>query len=420
MSNNQKTIETKKPLRILFVTRDLFPPFRVDVAVLFGKEMVGKGHEIGWVMQSADECRKGYKAEWQGGEAWVGPTNTGEKFAHRLHKHLRGFLHNALSARLLLLKRYDIIQVKDRFFTAVLYLAMARLFKTKYIFWLSFPFPEASLYEARERTARYALISLIRGLVYKFLLYNVILMHADHVFVQSDQMKLDIQRQGIDEQKMTVVPMGIDAEAFTIDAIGEVPSLPEGKDHPRIAYLGTLIGVRRIDFIIRVLSMVLNEVPQARLFLIGSGDTEEDIEMLKREACNLGILDAVVFTGFLDRSRALELVRSADVCVSPFYPTPILNSTSPTKLMEYMALGKAVVANDHPEQKQIIAESGGGICVEYRERAFADAIVFLLKNPFVIQKMGRMGKNWVLQNRSYSKISDKVERIYYSLLLKEK
>ncbi len=41
----------------------------------------------------------------------------------------------------------------------------------------------------------------------------------------------------------------------------------------------------------------------------------------------------------------------------------ILRAASPTKLVEYMAMGKAVVANDHPEQKRVIEESGAGYCV---------------------------------------------------------
>ncbi len=89
----------------------------------------------------------------------------------------------------------------------------------------------------------------------------------------------------------------------------------------------------------------------------------------------------MVFVGQLPQAQALRYVREADVCVSPFYPTAILQSTSPTKLVEYMAMGKAVVANDHPEQKRVIEESGAGYCVPYEEQPFADAIVKLLKDP---------------------------------------
>ena len=404
----------QRPLKILFVARDQFPPFRVDVAVLFGKEMVKKGHEIDWVLQSQHDCKKGYRTRWPGVNAWVGPTDNGGKFLHRLHKHLLGFLHNLACMHLFFRKRYDIIQVKDRFFTAVLYLAMAKIFRSKYVFWISYPFAEASFYEVRIKSARYPFVSSIRGMLYTFLLYKIILVNADHVFVQSEQMKKDIQAYGIGAGKMTAVPMGFEADGLKVDDIETRHS--DSDHHAKIVYIGTLMRLRRIDFVIRAFSMVLNEVPNARLYLVGAGETDEDINLLEREARNLGILEAVIFTGFLERQKAMEIVSDADVCISPFYPTPILNSTSPTKLIEYMALGKSVVANEHPEQRRIIESSGGGICVAYRETEFADAIVYLLTHPDINETMGKMGRDWVFQNRTYEIIADSVEQAYYKKL----
>jgi len=78
--------------------------------------------------------------------------------------------------------------------------------------------------------------------------------------------------------------------------------------------------------------------------------------------------------------------------------------------VEYMALGKAVVANDHPEQKRLIEASGGGLCVAYDEHAFADAIVILLQNPQTAQLMGERGRRYAIEHRSYGVIADAVER----------
>ena len=79
-----------------------------------------------------------------------------------------------------------------------------------------------------------------------------------------------------------------------------------------------------------------------------------------------------------------------------------------TKLIEYMALGKAVVANDHPEQRLVIAASGSGICTRYAEEPFADAIIRLLKHPNQAVEMGIKGKRYVAEHRIYSKIADLV------------
>jgi len=102
----------------------------------------------------------------------------------------------------------------------------------------------------------------------------------------------------------------------------------------------------------------------------------------------------------------------ATVCVSPFYPTPILNSTSPTKLIEYMAMGLPVVANDHPEQQLVLQESGAGICVPYVEEAFAQAIIRLIRDPDAAASMGRAGRAYVATHRDYQRIAAAVAAEY--------
>jgi glycosyltransferase involved in cell wall biosynthesis len=161
---------------------------------------------------------------------------------------------------------------------------------------------------------------------------------------------------------------------------------------------------------LRTLALVLREIPQTKLYLVGKGEQPEDEEYLHQEAQRLGVLSAVIFTGQLPRQQALRYVQDADVCVSPFYPTPVLNSASPTKLVEYMAMGKAVVANTHPEQKLLIDQSGCGYCVPYEEDAFAAAIVELLRAPRLAREMGERGRRYVIEHRAYGVIATGVER----------
>jgi glycosyltransferase involved in cell wall biosynthesis len=113
--------------------------------------------------------------------------------------------------------------------------------------------------------------------------------------------------------------------------------------------------------------------------------------------------------GALPQAQALRYAQEADVCASPFYPTPVLRSTSPTKLVEYMALGKAVVANDHPEQRRVLEESAAGYCVPYDERAFADAVISLLAHPDTSRQMGARGRQYVREHRSYPSIAAALE-----------
>jgi glycosyltransferase involved in cell wall biosynthesis len=393
---------------MLVVSSDTYPPTRVDVRILLAEELGGRGHRIDWLLQSEAECKRPYVAKLGTGAVWVGATDTGSSRLCRIRRHVLGIANDFKLFGRLKSGDYDAIQVKDKFLSGLLAIMASRIYRVKYLYWLSWPFPEASLTRARDGTARYPLLYLVRGYFFKVLLYRILLPTADHVFVQSEQMKRDLAAEGIAPTKMTAVPMGIrPTNADPRESLSGRGRIV-GERHC-VLYLGTLARVRRIDFLVRVLARVRVSIPDAKLYLVGRGDEPKDEQVIIDESVRLGVENAIVYVGQRTQSEAFEYVMNADVCVSPFYPTPILNSTSPTKLIEYMALGKAVVANDHPEQKQVIGESGGGLCVPYDERAFADAIVTLLNNPDMAGDMGRRGKSYALEHRSYSAIARTVE-----------
>jgi glycosyltransferase involved in cell wall biosynthesis len=79
-------------------------------------------------------------------------------------------------------------------------------------------------------------------------------------------------------------------------------------------------------------------------------------------------------------------------------------------------MGKAVVANDHPEQKRVIEESGAGYCVPWEEQSFADAIVRLLNDPETAQAMGRRGRRYALDHRTYPTIAAAVEQQFLDIV----
>ncbi len=403
--------ENKGNLKFLFCSADKFPPFRVDVAVLFGEELASRGHGIDWILQSEETCARSYCTQWKGGRVWVGRTDNGGTRLCRLRKHIYNLFHSFKMLKLAHGNQYDFIQVKDQFLVALVGILAAKLNDTRFFYWLSYPFPEASLYAAEEGSARYPVFYRFRGMMFKFLLYKVIMPFADEVFVQSEQMKRDVAREGIAESKLTAVPMGVSMKKIS-GLVREEDACVTQDSEERVVYLGTLIRERRIDFLVRVMALVTKSRPGARLYLVGDGEDPEDTAVIRNEARRLNMEDAVVITGFLPQKDALKYVRGAKVCVSPFYPTPILNSTSPTKVVEYMALGRPVVANDHPEQEMVLRESRGGVCVAYDEAAFARAVVELLENPGEAEEMGERGRAYVLGQRSYEKIADLVENRY--------
>lgn len=392
---------------MLCISSDTFPPFRVDVAVLFGDKLAKKGHNIDWVLQSEAPRSSPGEEEWNGWRVFVGATDPGSSLFSRIRKHFRGIRNDLKVLTLAQQNNYQFIQVKDKFLAAIIGLIAAWRQKSKFVFWLSYPYPEASLYEAKTGSARYPVLYYIRGWAFKIVLYQIVTRFADHIFVQSEQMKKDMVAEGADPDRMTAVPMGVEPLDLT-------PATKLNQTYQMI-YLGTLLQTRQLDFLVRVLARVREALPEATLLMVGPEELPGDQEILIAEAKRLGVEDALILTGRLPRDTALQHVADSDVCFSPFLPTPILNSTSPTKLVEYLSLKRPVVANDHPEQKMVLNASGGGICVQYDEEQFSNAAIEILNNPERSLAMGEAGYEYVMANRSYSAIADALEQCYFDL-----
>lgn len=395
--------------RLLVVSSDTYPPTRVDVSVLFGEEMARRGHQIDVIMQSEAACPRAYETRWAGGEAWVGATDLGNSLIRRLRKHVLGIANDCRLFSRMRHGRYDAVQVKDKFLSGIFALIASRLYRTRFIYWLSYPFPEHYLLRAEDGAARYPLLYKLRGLAFKSMLYRWLLPAADHVFVQSEQMREDMAAAGIAFDRMTAVPMGVSMDLCAAPDLSTQRRVLS-REAPCVLYLGTLIKLRRLDFLMRAFAHARSAVPAALLYVVGRGEDPQDEAFLREEVARLGLTSSVIFTGQLPQKDALRHVQEADVCVSPFFPSAVLQSASPTKLVEYMALGKAVVANDHPEQQRVIRESGAGLCVPWDEAAFGAAIASLLGDPAGARRMGERGRRYVIEHRAYGVIAEAVER----------
>ena len=225
-------------------------------------------------------------------------------------------------------------------------------------------------------------------------------------------MRSDIADKGISPKKMTPMPGSLDLSRVPFK--GNIDPGPSGK---KILYIGTLIRERNLDFLIRVFAKITLRHDDATLIFVGSGENSEDEALLRREMEKCGIDESrVTFAGRVPREKVWRFIEESMVCLSPYYPSFILNSTSPTKLLEYMAMSRPVVANEHPEQSLVLAESGAGICVPWNELAFVGAIERLLDDPNLCRKLGANGQRWVEKNRSNRFLADIVETRYTRLI----
>jgi len=404
-------MSSKSLLSILFLTQDKYPPFRPAAKAIFSDEFGVRKHRIDWLIQAQQSLEGSGKVRVENGTVYLAATNERSSVTGRVGKYVLEFANNL---RVLLLPRtnnYDLIQVKDRYISAVFALIAAKFYGIPYFYWLAYPHAEAQTHEASEGYARYPLLYRFQGWYKAKLLYHILLPYADHAFVQSEQMLRDVAAHGISPDCMTPVPGSVLLEEMPEPTY--TAPLTE-----TVLYVGTLLRERRLDFLIESFAHVKRSRPAAKLQLVGKGENPEDEELLIAAIEKHNLVDSVDLVGHVPMNEVFNYIAAAAVCVSPYYPTFILNSTSPTKLIEYMALGKPVVGNDHPEQSSILNLSGAGLLSPWEPKEFGAKIAQLLANPNDALAMGKKGRAWVEDNRTNRHMADIVEQTYHSVLAK--
>jgi glycosyltransferase involved in cell wall biosynthesis len=394
-------------LKILFFPRERFPTDRVRLTALFGRELLGRGHAIDLVMQAADRTVSVGPHAWFGRVVYVGRTCDGARYMARLRRTILAVTHDLRNLWSGDLPRYESILVSDKFLLGALACLIAKMRGQRFYFWLTYPYHHAQLALGRDGIATSRTLAYFRGYLTGALLNQWIVPRCDHLFVQSERMAADFAALGVSRSKMTPIVTGIDLEG--VEPLAGKRSAMAGREIT-IGYLGTLVRQRRPELLIEMLHELRLSGVQARLLLVGDGSNHNDRAIIENMARDLGLSQYVEITGFLPRHVALRRIQSADICVSPFRPSPTLDVASPTKLIEYLALGIPVVANAHPDQTAVLRQSKAGVCVPWGARHFARGVRWLTRRSDAdLTAMARRGQEWVASHRRYDRIADDFE-----------
>jgi glycosyltransferase involved in cell wall biosynthesis len=397
-----------KPIHLLYVSHESWPTYRPDIAVLFGKYLP-REQIASDIVTEHDSSVVDTGPGWGGGKALLCRTASG-----RATRHVYKTWHSVAAMFACDKEKYDAIQVRDMPVLALAGLLASRLKGLPFFYWMSYPQSEGQILRAKARGPgagwRYW-FPLIQGTIGQWLLYRVVLPRADHVFVQSRQMIADVARTGIAPHRMTAVPMGVDLDQAQRDNIP--PS-----DDPRLAgkkvaiYLGTLDRTRKVEMLFQMLASVRKEMPDVVLVIVGDTEDAPHRAWLESEAERLGVAASVIWTGWLPTFEAWRYVRVAQAGLSPFPRGLLLDSASPTKAIEYMALGIPIVVNDNPDQMQLVSEAGCGLCVAMDAVAFAGALMTILGDTARARAMGLAGQRYIAENRSYCVLAAELAKSY--------
>jgi glycosyltransferase involved in cell wall biosynthesis len=406
------------PLSIAFIVRDPLPPVRADLLTLFGAEMPRYGVHTELVGQGGTDAGA---SPWPaGGMHVVGSLRS--RFASVCSPlwDLIG-LWRALAA--LHGRRPDCLQVRDKIASGVLGRVMAALLRVPFVYWMSFPIVEG--FEVRRddiarrergpggrlKWAAHAL----RAWASRLAIYRLVLPGARHIFVQSDAMADWLAGKGFDRARMTAVPMGVDAELF--DRATVEPVDDARLDGRRVLlYLGRIAQSRQSDFLLEVAEELRKDCPGMLLVIAGDAPSSGERAWMRREIAARGLQQHVLLTGWLPQRAALGYAVRAEVGLSPIPRGTLFDVSSPTKLVEYLALGIPSVANDIPDQQLVMAQSGAGLCVPMEARAFAAAALQLFNDPDQARQFAQRGPAWVKTHRTYDVLGRNVALTYRKIL----
>lgn len=398
----------QQPIHIAFVIRDPLPPARADVQTLFGAELPRYGITSDLVGQAGE----GVGGSWRGGAMHA---------VGRLAAPLASVLAPWWDARGLWRAwrraRPDIVQVRDKIASGLLGRVAAALLGVPFVYWMSFPIVEgfASRRDDLRRAGRRSWPAhALRAALSRFVFYRLVLPGARHIFVQSDAMADWLAAKGVERARMTAVPMGVDATLF--DRARIVPASDPRLDGRRVVlYLGRVGRARQSDFLFDVAARLAAAMPDSLLVVAGAAAAADEMDWMRATLARRGLAGHVLLTGWLPQEAALGYAVRAEVGLSPIPRGALFDVSSPTKLVEYLALGIPSVANDIPDQQLVIEQSGAGLCVPMEPGAFAEAALRLLRDRALAASLAARGPGWVRSRRSYDILGAAVAGAYRQL-----
>lgn len=287
----------------------------------------------------------------------------------------------AISLRVFLDEGFDVIHAHNPPDTFVFVAAFYKLFGKRFIYDHHDLSPE--MYNAR----------LAHGgsrLVYRALAWLEVLSCrlADHVIATNESYKkVEMERDGVPAKRITVVRNWTDLH---LRPPAEPALALRTMKKTIIGYVGVMGFQDGVDYLLRALHHLVRDLNRTDFYcvVIGTGAAWPGLRALARR---LALDEFVWFTGLISDEDVLRYLSAADICVDPDPSNPFNDRSTMIKMMEYMALGKPIVAFDLPEHV-FTADQAALYAAPNDELAFAHALAHLMDNPRRREAMGAFGR----------------------------
>jgi glycosyltransferase involved in cell wall biosynthesis len=229
---------------------------------------------------------------------------------------------------------------------------------------------------------------------------------ADHIVAINENLKQDIIKRGISDDKITVIGNAVDIDFLE----GQRTKMSkEKRDSITFGYVGSISPIEGLDSLIELFKTNLGE---NRLLIYGKGK-ESYVNNLKMQISGY---DNIEYRGEINRNEIYRAYENIDVIVNPRVKLKITDTVTPLKPLEAMALEKIVIASDVGGMKELIKNDVTGFLFE------ADNLIALKKCILKVKCLSeeeiqrikfnainliKTEKNWLRNVNNYNKLYSK-------------
>jgi glycosyltransferase involved in cell wall biosynthesis len=226
---------------------------------------------------------------------------------------------------------------------------------------------------------------------------------ATLAFTVSTPMKQLLLDAGADGNHIIVVPNGANPARFTAVASESArvrATLGLGSTVV-VGWAGILREWHRLELVFAA----LERVPSLTLLVIGDGPDRPRLEALVEQH---NLTGRVFFTGRVPHDEMAGYVGASDITVVSDDRTGF---ASPMKLLEYMAMGRAVAAPRLRNIEDIVDDGRDGLLFTPRDpESLATALRRLVEDPALREQLGREARLKIEQTRNWRSIAEVILR----------
>lgn len=231
---------------------------------------------------------------------------------------------------------------------------------------------------------------------------------ADMVLPVSNVLADRVRATGVPNHKIEVIKNAVSSEFLEELNPNPVRERYRLCDKIILGFSGFVRDWHRVDRVIRFLAE--KKRPDLHLMIVGDGPARPGLEKL---AADLGIAGDVTITGVLQRDQMPDHIAAFDVALQP----AVVDYASPLKLFEYMALGKAIIAPDQENIRELVKHGETALLFSTSSaRAFDKVLSPLIDDAPLRARLGRAAReNLVRRDLTWTGNAARIETIAHKL-----